>query len=180
MSQLTKAQQAEREEARERLRAILPPGATVYTVLRHVARSGMSRSIDVYLIDESGPHWLSRLVSRATGLAFDKKREAVKMGGWGMDMGFAIVANLGHALYPDGFGCIGEGCPSNDHSNGDRDYSVHGERTMLSCRQRVCTCHDPSAWTNPNTYPMGCLSCGCRRASHWHKSGDYALRHWWM
>ena len=39
------------------------------------------------------------------------------MGGAGMDMGFALVYELSHALYPDGFDCIGEGCPANDHNN---------------------------------------------------------------
>jgi hypothetical protein len=32
-------------------------------------------------------------------------------------MGFALVYALGRKLYPDGFDCAGERCPSNDHSN---------------------------------------------------------------
>ena len=44
---MTKAQQAERDEAREKLRKWLKPGDTVYTVLRHVSRSGMMRTIQV-------------------------------------------------------------------------------------------------------------------------------------
>ena len=35
----------ERDEARERLLEMLRPGDTVHTILRHVSRSGMSRSI---------------------------------------------------------------------------------------------------------------------------------------
>src|SRR5712692_6873174 len=51
--------------------------------------------------------------------------EGIKVSGAGMDMGFHLVYSLSYDLYPDGFECIGERCPSNDHSNGDRDYSPH-------------------------------------------------------
>lgn len=68
----------ERTNAIERLRSILPPGSTVYTILRHVARSGMSRRIDVYAIDTDadGKPWmryLSGMVSHATGIRFAAK-----------------------------------------------------------------------------------------------------------
>ena len=43
---MTKAQMAERDEAIANLREILKPGDTVYTILRHVSKSGMSRVID--------------------------------------------------------------------------------------------------------------------------------------
>lgn len=67
-----------RAEAIGRLRAILPPGSTVYTILRHVARSGMMRRLDVYALDtdSDGKPWmryLSGLVSHATGLKFTAK-----------------------------------------------------------------------------------------------------------
>lgn len=39
----TKQNIKERDEARARLREILKPGYTVYTVLRHVSASGMSQ-----------------------------------------------------------------------------------------------------------------------------------------
>ena len=43
-----------------------------------------------------------------------------------MEMGFSLVYTLSSTLYPEGFKCIGYGrCPSNDHRNGDRDYSPH-------------------------------------------------------
>ena len=40
-------------------------------------------------------------------------------------MGFHVVYNLGATLYPEGYDCIGLGCPSCDHSNGDRNRSPH-------------------------------------------------------
>ena len=122
------------EEARKRLRELLPPGSTVYTVLRHVSSSGMTRAIDTYHFapnpGSSGASmrkiWLSRLVAKATGFSFSELHEALSVGGCGVDMGYHIVENLGYALYPDGFECVGKDrCPSNDHSNGDRNYTPH-------------------------------------------------------
>ena len=68
----------ERQDAQDTLRRILPPGATVYTILRHVSRSGMRRRLDVYALDtdSEGKPWmryLSGLVSHATGLKFTAK-----------------------------------------------------------------------------------------------------------
>ena len=117
------------DEAITSLRETLKPGDTVYTVLRNCSRSGMTRSIDAYVIEDNNPRWISRFVANATGLNFDERREAVKMGGCGMDMGFALVYELSYTLYPDGFECIGDGCPSNDHSNGDRDYAPHQHKS---------------------------------------------------
>lgn len=122
---MTKAQKAEQEEARERLREWIKPGDTVWTVVRHVSKSGMTRDIACYLIEDNEPRWIASLVAKACGMRFNRDRDAVRIGGCGMDMGFALVYDLSHALFGGGFECIGEGCPSNDHSNGDRDYTPH-------------------------------------------------------
>lgn len=175
-----KASKSEREEALARLREMVKPGDTLHTVLRHVSRSGMSRGIDVYKIEGGEPIWLSRLAAKAAGFTFDEKRECLKVGGCGMDMGFHVVYELSHALSPDGYGCIGEGCPSNDHSNGDRDYTPHGGVGGCRIGSEPCTCHDPSAWTPTDSYPHGCSGCGCHRVTHWHKNGGYALKQRWL
>ena len=52
------------------------------------------------------------------------KRDGLIVGGCGMDMGFEIVYNLGRTLWPDGAPCVGEKCQSNDHHNGDWDYTA--------------------------------------------------------
>lgn len=128
----TKAGAARREkaEAVEQLREILAPGMYVYTCLRHVSRSGMARSIDLYVMEQDEgrgcyPRRISHLVARACGYKLDHDRGGVKVGGVGMDMGFHLVYGLGRTLYPEAFECVGERCPSNDHSNGDRDYTPH-------------------------------------------------------
>ena len=124
MSQ-TKAQKAEQREFIEKLRALLKPGDTVFTTVKRVARSGMSRCIDVHIIRDDEPQWLSYWVAKAIGQTFDEKTESVRMGSCGMDMGFALVYALSQTLFPNGFECIGEKCPSNDHSNNDRNYKPH-------------------------------------------------------
>ena len=111
------AKQQAQEEARATLRELLPPGSTIYTVLRHTSRSGMSRNIDCYVMQNGEPRWISRLVAKATGQHFNERAESITIGGCGMDMGFAIVYDLSYCLYPKGHDCIGENCPSNDHSN---------------------------------------------------------------
>lgn len=152
-----KTKNSDRIEAQEILRKLCPPGTKLYTTVRHVARSGMSRTLDVYAIVDGAPRRLSGYVCTATGLR--RKGDHVYVGGCGMDMGFHVVYELSRTLYPDGHGCCGEGCPSNDHNNGDRDYTPHAtdeERTGADGKR--CACH----------------------ATHWHKDGGYAIRQYWL
>jgi hypothetical protein len=119
------AKETERQEYLRELRESLKPGDTLHCVIRYVSRSGMSRGIDVYKLHEERPDWLSYRVAKAIGERYNEKRECLSVSGCGIDMGFHVIYNLSRVLWPDGFECIGEGCPSNDHSNGDRDYTPH-------------------------------------------------------
>lgn len=134
---LTAKQKAEsRAESLEYLRKILKPGDTIRSVVRSVSRSGMSRTIDFYLARNGDLVYLTGHMAAV----LDEPRNdqgAMKVTGCGMDMCFATVYNLGYCLWPDGFECAGRdpesrgrghGCPSNDHSNGDRDYAPHHHR----------------------------------------------------
>lgn len=167
MAKVSKQRKAEAIAAA--LRELCPPGTTVYTVLRGVSRSGMSCNIDCYVISAGGePRWISRLAADAAGFTFNERRECIRVGGCGMDMGFHIVYGLSHALYPDGFGCIGDAsgnrsnvCPSNDHSNGDRDYTPHSVYE-----------HDKAQHAKLDKPPS--------IKPHWHRDGGYALRHRWL
>lgn len=113
--------EGKKAEAILHLRKVLKPGDTVYTVLRHVSRSGMSRNIDLYYIAESKPVRISAYVGHAIGTPQSLKNwersQGLTVGGCGMDMGFHLVYALGRVLYPHGFACVGERCQSNDHSN---------------------------------------------------------------
>ena len=93
----------ERQQAVERLREMLKPGDTVYTTIKHVSRSGMQRSIDVHLIRDNKPVWIAPAVAKAADYPFDERREALKVSGCGMDMGFAVVYDLSRVLFPKGF-----------------------------------------------------------------------------
>lgn len=115
---------AEQAEAVKRLLEWVKPGDTVYTVLRQVSRSGMSRRIDCYQLVNGEPHYLTGNVAKVCGYPFPRSGEGLRVNGCGMDMGFSVVYNLSATLFPAGFGCAGEGCPSNDHSNGDRNYTT--------------------------------------------------------
>lgn len=90
----------ERAEAIEALRELCPAGTTVYTVLRSVARSGMSRHIDLYVIRNNEPRWITRLACKATGVMhFDERKDCARISGCGMDMGFHAVYSLSHVLH---------------------------------------------------------------------------------
>lgn len=126
MSKYTKAQQT---EAIDKLREWLKPGDTLYTIVRHVARSGMSRTISVYLMQDGKPFDVSYWVSRVIDDPIDQNTGGVKVAGCGMDMGFHVVYVVSSVLFPDGFMCIGKYCPSNDHTNGDRNYEPHQHKS---------------------------------------------------
>ena len=164
---MTKAQQAERAEAIEQLRGLLTPGDTIYTVLRHASRSGMYRAIDLYLLHNDDRVWLSRLAARATGIRFDERHEAMAAGGCGMDMGFWLVYELSAALYPEGFECIGDRCPANDHNNA----------RLTNCA--VCGMLLPPDYPYERRGHPVC-SQACASGLWVHKDSGYALRHRWL
>jgi len=94
---------ATQKEAIETLREILKPGDRVYTILRHVSRSGMMRHISLVIkSDANGIRDISHLAAKA----LDYKRAdngGIKTSGCGMDMGFDLVYNLSMVLFcPEG------------------------------------------------------------------------------
>ena len=114
-----------KQSSKEKLLELVKPGDTVYTILRHVSRSGMSRVIDLVIMSDGEPFSISGWAADVTDSRLDRDRWGLKISGAGMDMGFALVYDLSYRLFKEGFNCVGEGCPANDHSNGDRDYTPH-------------------------------------------------------
>lgn len=102
MSKLTKAQAAERDDAIAKLRTFLKPGARVTTILRHVSRSGMQRSISLAVVHDGEIDSLDYWAAHALRLPIDRTHGGIKIGGAGMDMGFQLVYILGRALWPNG------------------------------------------------------------------------------
>jgi len=141
----------------------IKPGDTVWTIVRHVSRSGMSRDISAFVIVDGEPLDVSGYIGRVLNWPRNPHTGAVKVSGCGMDMGFHLVYSLSATLFPNGFGCTGDKCPSADHSNGDRNRQPH------------CSGYDKNGKPNGKT----CNVEGCNGA-HWHKNGGYALRQRWL
>jgi hypothetical protein len=101
---------AEQQESREILLAILGKGGkkttNVFTIVRHVSSSGMSRVIQP-IVFESGrpgqPSYLGFHAARVIGWPYDRKHEGVKVSGAGMDMTFHLVYTLSQVLFKDGY-----------------------------------------------------------------------------
>jgi hypothetical protein len=102
----TKAEKAAQEFAIEQLRAMLKKGDRLYTVLRHVSQSGMSRNISVLRVNESGEiETIDWLIHRA-GIfkrTNSNNKEGLKVTGCGMDMGFHLVYSVSSVVLNDGY-----------------------------------------------------------------------------
>lgn len=90
---------AEREEAISRLKEYVRRGDRVFTIARHVASSGMQRTIQLIVFKNKQPLYLGYNAAIALDLPYDKKYEGVKIRGTGMDMGFHLVDYLSHVLF---------------------------------------------------------------------------------
>lgn len=102
----TASKQVKKQEALDRLKALIGKGETVYTVLRSVSKSGMSRRIDFYVIKEDKPIWITGSVAEVLGLRYSmddwSKQKGAGVSGCGMDMGFHCVHNLAIAVLCNG------------------------------------------------------------------------------
>ena len=92
----------EHEKAVASLRNKLRPGMTVYTVLRSVSASGMSRCLDLYCIHQGEIIRLTWSAAKALDQTYDTKKQALRVNGCGMDMGFDAVHTLAQVLFGDG------------------------------------------------------------------------------
>lgn len=94
-----------RDEAKARLLEILQPGSEVYTIVRHVSPSGISRVIDLYVLvhDEyTGKpkmRCIGYLAALVTGYKLHPKHSGLNVGGCGMDMCFHVVSRLSEELF---------------------------------------------------------------------------------
>lgn len=105
---MTKKQREERLEYADKLRELFAKHGIrqLFTSVRHVSSTGMSRVIAVYAFTASGDprrpidkHWLSWWVATALGWRFDEKYEGIKVDGAGMNMCFHTIYTLGQVLY---------------------------------------------------------------------------------
>lgn len=97
-----KVPKQEHEAALDCLKKLVNKGDTVYGIVRSVARSGMSRTIDFYVFKDNHPVYLTGYMSQVLYNSRDK-RGALKVAGTGMDMIFACVHDLSKRLFDDGY-----------------------------------------------------------------------------
>lgn len=93
----------ETQEVINTLLTLLKPKDVIYTDIKSVSSSGMSRQITCYITstNELGLNDITWLVSKACGLTIGSKGGLV-VKGCGMDMAFLVVYNLGRILWPNG------------------------------------------------------------------------------
>lgn len=143
-------------ESYAHLRKIIKPGDTVYTVLRHVSRSGMYRRIDLYKMTKDGPIWLTGPVGRVLEIT-EKREGGLGVSGCGMDMGFHLVHSLGYALFGE-----------------EASKKTGAKANRLRARLRKASGHymmQGGRTEEPDT---------TKPAQEWFGAAGYALKHQWM
>ena len=80
---------------------IVAPKQTIFTIVKHVSSSGMSRDIGVYIVNAGKIQDISFYISNILGWK-RSKNGGVRVSGCGMDMGFHLVYTLGAILWPNG------------------------------------------------------------------------------
>lgn len=191
-------QSEERQQAINKLRETLKPGDTVYTILRHVSRSGMQREISLMIAGQGGE--ILDITYAAAKAMNDRvgNYSGIVAGGCGMDMGFELVYNLGRTLWSKGYGCVGDKCSSNDHSNGDRDRTPHYPDTTRFVGYRENGTIESAIGTWGEYQPQGHrefrlfnseaflylfddeIKFDKPMPQHWHTDGGYALQQRWL
>ena len=76
----------------------------IYTTLRSVSRSGMSRKIDAFYFKANSDGTISKYnlnyaIAQITSFKQDSQTGALKVGGCGMDMGFHLVYSFSRCLF---------------------------------------------------------------------------------
>ena len=93
---------SDKERAEEFLKDWFPKGSTAHTTVRHVNPKGTSRHIKVLAISGERIQNVSYYVSKLLDWRYTDK-EAIFVGGCGMDMGFHLIYTLSSVLYDDGY-----------------------------------------------------------------------------
>ena len=96
----TKGKELYRAQCIDKVKTMLDGIDTVYGIVRHVSASGMNRDIDLYIIADNRPVYLTGYASTILDYPMAKNR-GMKVGGCGMDMVFHCVSSLAHAIGRD-------------------------------------------------------------------------------
>jgi hypothetical protein len=80
-----------------------PKNTEIYSIVRTVSASGLSRTIDFYVIANNKPIWITPAIRDILDYKQDSKTNALRVSGGGMDMCFHVVNSLGYKLHDDGY-----------------------------------------------------------------------------
>jgi hypothetical protein len=106
-----------RREARTKLLRLLRPGSTVY--LFRVADRRASTLVRVIAVHRNEPHDISDAVHVLADVPVHRQTQTLILPMRPDYIGSGpLVYRLADALWPDGFRCLGDTCPSTDHDLG--------------------------------------------------------------
>ena len=90
----------QKDEAIKRLKNYgIKQGNTIFSYVRSVAPSGMSRQIKFFIAKDSEIYDITRNVAVITDNRFKKDNWTLSISGCGMDMCFAVVYNLAEIIF---------------------------------------------------------------------------------
>jgi len=148
--------EAYRAQAKADLLAFITPGQTIHCILRHVAKSGMSRRISLFVIQNGEPRNITGTAAVAMDRTLNRDEFSIVVGGCGMDMGWHLVYSLSRCLFPDGFGEVGSNGIVKDLRPLTREKAAEAVAAGYRFHGRN---GDTSGWDN---------------------DGGYALKHNWL
>lgn len=106
MTKTISAKELDKEYGREKLcEHYLTQGQKIYTILRSVSASGMTRHISLVIVADGELYDITYYAAAALGESLYETtgHRTIRQNGAGMDMGFNLVYNLASVLYGDGY-----------------------------------------------------------------------------
>lgn len=73
-------------------------GKKIYAIVNSVSRSGMSRRIEFYVVDNNDIIRIGFYISRFLGYKYDADKGGLFVSGCGMDMIFSVLSSLNYAM----------------------------------------------------------------------------------
>jgi len=98
-----KTKSADYTTSEKYLKKLFARNTKVYTTIKRVSSSGMSRHIEVFVARKEQIINITWHVGNITGYKQNRDTNGLVVGGCGMDMGFHLIYSLSRALYPKGF-----------------------------------------------------------------------------
>lgn len=98
-----KASKEQIENSTKYLKKLFARNTRVYTSVKRVSSSGMSRHILVYVSRKNQIIDITWHVGNVAGYTHSDKTGGLIVGGCGMDMGFHLIYSLSRCLYPKGY-----------------------------------------------------------------------------